>query len=85
MSTILYVSCMARPAHPNKEIEAVVAEAEASGWRVVISNGHSWAKLYCPFAERMGCIVPVWSTPKNAGNFAKMLRKKVAKCSHQEG
>ena len=84
MSTSLYVSCMARPVHPDKEIEAVVAEAENNGWRVVISKGHSWAKLFCPLAERSGCIVPVWSTPKNAGNFAKMLRAKVAKCGHQD-
>lgn len=75
---------MARPVHPNKEIEAAVAEAESAGWRLVISKGHAWGKLYCPFAGREGCWWSVWSTPKNPENFAKQLRRQVAKCAHVE-
>jgi hypothetical protein len=33
---------MARPRHPNKEIEAAVAHAETLGWRVVPISGHAW-------------------------------------------
>ncbi len=75
---------MPRPVHPNKEIEAVVAEAESKGWRLVISKGHSWGKLFCPFTDRTGCMWPVWSTPKSPESFAKQLRQKVAKCAHVE-
>lgn len=75
---------MARPTHPNKEIEAAITEAECKGWRLVISQGHAWGKLYCPHADRRGCLWSVWSTPKNPENFAKQLRKKVAKCVHVE-
>lgn len=75
---------MARPSHPIKEIEAVIAEAEEKGWRVVISHGHAWGKLYCPFASRDGCWWSVWSTPKNPENFAQKLRRLVAKCAHME-
>ena len=75
---------MARPVHPNKEIEAVVDEAERLGWRVIKSAGHAWGKLFCPFAGREGCILVVWSTPKNPENFAKKLMRLVAKCAHQE-
>ena len=32
---------MPRPIHPNKEIEAAVAEALTMGWRYVHSNGHA--------------------------------------------
>ena len=75
---------MARPLHPDKDIEAVVDEAERNGWRFVESGGNSWGKLFCPFAGRQGCIVVVWSTPKNPGNFAKKLRRQVGKCAHNE-
>jgi hypothetical protein len=59
---------MASPRHPNKEIEAAVAHAEALGWRVVPISGHAWGRLYCPWADRDGCMVSVWSTPRNAEN-----------------
>lgn len=50
---------MARPRHPSKEIEAAVAHAEALGWRVVPISGHAWGRLYCPWADRDGCMVSV--------------------------
>ena len=71
---------LARKRHPNKEVEAAVAEAEARGWRVVM-QGH-WGRLYCPFADRDGCQVGVWGTPKNAGNHAKQIRRRLDKCKH---
>lgn len=62
---------MARPRHPNKEIETAIKEAEARGWTVLMASGHAWGRLYCPLSSREGCIVSVWSTPRNAENHAK--------------
>lgn len=73
---------MARPRHPNKEIEAAVAYAEALGWRVVPISGHAWDRLYCRWAGRDGCMVSVWSTPRNAENHARAIRRDVARCTH---
>lgn len=73
---------MARSRHPNKEIEAAVQYAEASGWTVEMSNGHAWGHLLCPLHTRDGCMVPVWSTPKSAENHAKGIRRKVNMCRH---
>lgn len=73
---------MARPDHPNKEIEAAVRYAEAVGWRCVLSRGHAWGKLYCPNKARFGCIISVWSTPRNPGNFANQLWRRIKKCPH---
>lgn len=76
---------MARSRHPKKEIEDALTYAEELGWRVYKSNAraHSWGTIWCPFANRQGCIFVVYGTPKNAQNFAIKLRKVVSKCSHQ--
>ncbi|WP_306579001.1 hypothetical protein [Pseudomonas sp.] len=60
--------------------------AESKGWRVVVGGGHCWGKLYCPLNDadcRCGefCIVSVWSTPRNAGNQARQLRRVVDNCT----
>ena len=44
-----------RPRHPNKEIEAAVAYAEAQGWTWHKVGGHAWGKLYCRHHDRDGC------------------------------
>jgi hypothetical protein len=75
---------MARSRHPDKEIEDAVASAEADGWRVVPVKGHAWAKLYCARADRDGCKVSVWSTPRNAGDHARDITRAVKRCPHQE-
>lgn len=75
---------MPRPSHPNKHIEAAVAYAELNGWRFVMRAGHAWARLYCAFADREGCSVSVWSTPRNAENHAKALRRVVDRCPHRD-
>ena len=78
---------MARPRHTDKEIEAAVQAAEASGWRVELSKGHAWGHLLCPNHTRDGCMVAVWSTPKHPENHAKSIRRAVARCPacHQGG
>ena len=75
---------MARPRHPNKEIEVAVAHAEALGSLVVPISGHAWGRLYCPWADRDGCMVSVRSTPRNAENHAKAIRRDVARCPHRQ-
>jgi len=71
-----------RPKHPNKEIEAVVAYAEALGWQVVKRTGHCWARLLCPQHDQDGCQISVFSTPKNPGNHARRLQKDIERCGH---
>jgi hypothetical protein len=71
------------PEHPNKEINAVLKIAYALGWRIEISNGHAWGKIYCPCAQRGGCLIQVWSTPRNPENHAKRLQKLIDTCPHE--
>ncbi len=73
-----------RARHPNKNIEAAVAYAEGLGWRVEISGGHAWGRLFCPLRSREGCKVSVYSTPKNPENHARHIRREVDLCEHCE-
>lgn len=75
---------MGRSRHPNQHIEKVVRYAERLGWRVEMSNGHSWGKLFCPWSTREGCIVLVWSTPRCAENHARQVRRRVDSCPHRD-
>jgi hypothetical protein len=76
---------MARPRHPNKEIEAAVAYAEAHGWEYVRKGSHAWGVLHCPRRGRDGHRKSVWSTPRNPFAHAKDIRKAVDSCDHQRG
>ena len=71
-----------RPRHPDKEVEAAIADAEALGWRVKM-QGH-WGRLYCPHADRSGCQIGIWSTPRNAGVHARQIRHRVDQCPHRK-
>ena len=73
---------MARPRHPDKEVEDAVSYAESLGWRVRM-QGH-WGRLYCPHADRDGCQVGVNGTPRNAGDHARQILRAVDRCPHQE-
>lgn len=75
-----------RRKHPNKEVEAAVAYAEANGWRVELARGHAWGRLYCPFNDtecRCGefCIIGVWSTPRSPTSHARQIRRVVDGCT----
>lgn len=72
-----------RSRHPHKEIEKVVAYAESVGWRIASAHGNAWCYLYCPKADRSGCKVGVWSTPKNPENHARQVRRQVDSCPHR--
>lgn len=76
---------MGRPRHPDKHVEAAVSYAESVGWTVEISNGHAWGRMYCPASLRGGCIISVWSTPKNPFNHARRIRRDVDMCPHCSG
>ncbi len=75
---------MSRPRHPKAPVEKAVQYAEQLGWRVEISNGHAWGRLYCPRSSREGCIISVWSTPRVPENHARHIRKAVDSCPHRE-
>lgn len=77
---------MARPIHPNKEVENALRHAEVLGWSVVAGGGDCWGRIYCPNNDRECrcgefCITSVWSTPRNPGTFARQLRRIVDNCT----
>ena len=77
---------MARKPHPKADIEAAVRHAESHGWRVVPGGSHCWGRMYCPARSdecrcAEFCIASIWSTPKNAGNHARQLRRVVDNCA----
>jgi hypothetical protein len=77
---------MPRAKHPNKEVESALRHAEAHGWRISVGGSHAWGRIYCPYNDpecRCGefCITSVWSTPRNAGNHARDLRRVVDNCA----
>ena len=77
---------MARKPHLKPEVEAALRHAEVKGWIVEIGGSHAWGRMYCPHNDtacRCGefCITSIWSTPKNAGNHGKQLRRVVDNCA----
>src|SRR5579864_1228606 len=76
---------MARPVHPDKDIEAAVRFAEANGWHYEPSSGHPWGRLLCQGAQRGACMMSVWSTPRNPYFHARLIRRRVNACPHKIG
>ena len=54
------------------------------GFRVETGRGH-WGVMYCPGLEDDRCPAPfwIWSSPANAANHAKQIRRYVARCPHR--
>ena len=73
---------MARPRHPNKDIEAAVRYAGERGRVWSASRGHAWGRLRCPHGARGGCQLSVWSTPKSPRRHADLIRRRVDGCPH---
>lgn len=73
---------MGRPRHPDKDIEAAIQYALAKGWRIVLSSGHAWAKMYCVGAGRGACVHSVYSTPRNPMKHARQILAYVNNCGH---
>lgn len=77
---------MSRKKHSKQEIEDALCYAEENGWRVEVGGSHAWGKIYCPYNNkecRCGefCITSIWSTPRNAGNHGKQIRRVVDNCT----
>jgi len=70
--------------HPNKHIRKSIQYSESLGWRVTKAGGqaHIWGKLLCPANRRGGCIIKVYSTPRNPENHAKTIRLAIDDCPH---
>jgi hypothetical protein len=80
---------MRRARHPKNEVEQALRHAEQHGWRIEPGGSHAWGRMYCPRNLpdcRCGefCIASIWSTPRNAGNHARQLRRIVDKCVFRE-
>ena len=76
---------MSRNKHPDKDIEAALAHAEANGWRVDSPRSH-WGIMYCPFNDgSCGCAdyckTSIWSTQRDPATHARQLRKVVDRCT----
>lgn len=68
--------------HPDKDIRAAIEYAESKGFRLRKGRGHAWAILYCHFADRSGCRMSIWSTPRNPRAHADDIRRFVDDCPH---
>lgn len=80
---------MRRAKHPKKEVEQALQYAEMQGWRVEPGGSHAWGRMYCPYNRRecrrgRDCIASVWSTPRDAGNHARLLHRVVRNCVFRE-
>ncbi len=80
---------MGRSRHPKKEVEEAIRHAEASGWRLEVGGSHAWGRIYCPYDDsdcRCGkfCIFSIWSTPKNAGNHVRHIRRVIDNCARRK-
>lgn len=75
---------MSRPRHSDKHIERAIHYAEQLGWRVELSNGHAWGRLFCPLRSRDGCIVSVYSTPRSCENHARHIQSLIELCPHRD-
>jgi hypothetical protein len=62
---------VARPRHPDKEIEAVLEEAEEHGWRVKKPKGAAYYKALCPCGRHAKWSIH--ATPSTP-DYAKNLR-----------
>ncbi len=77
---------MARPKHPNKEIEAALQYAESKDWTVEKTRGssHAWGRARCSGGRRGDCLMSVWSTPRVPENHARQIRRRVDACTHRQ-
>ena len=70
-----------RPRHTRPELEAVLREAEAQGWRV--QKGKKYFKMYCPCAdEHLKTVKLTPSSPGYERNLRGQLKR--ATCWKEE-
>jgi len=77
---------MSRNDHPNKEIRQAIDDVLSMGWTLQKSSdhAHAWGRLFCPAGKRNGCIISIYSTPRNPQNHATQILKKVKACWHAD-
>jgi hypothetical protein len=80
---------MKRNRHPKKEVEEAIRYAEEFGWQIEVGGSHAWGKMKCPYNEKdcrcgMFCIASISSTPRNAANHAKQIRRVVDNCTEKD-
>jgi hypothetical protein len=80
---------MTRNRHPKKEVEEAIKYAEEFGWQIEVGGSHAWGKMKCPYNERdcrcgKFCIASIASTPRNAANHAKQIRRVVDNCTKKD-
>ncbi len=65
---------MPRWSHSKSDVRDALNEADSAGFTVVptTAHGHSWGYIDCPKCDQR---LYVNSTPKNAGNHAKQIRR----------
>lgn len=70
--------------HPKKEIQEAIEYALDKGWRLKATgkSSHAFGRLFCPEESRDGCIISVWSTPRNAANHARQIKRRIDACEH---
>jgi hypothetical protein len=68
-------------AHSQKQVRAALDDADAAGFKIVATaaHGHSWGYVDCP---RCPDRFYLWSTPRNADNHAKQIRRFVQRHAH---
>lgn len=76
---------MSRKKHPNKEIEMAIRYAKFQGWhyKPTGNSAHAWGRLVCPLQMRAGCMMSIWSTPRNPYAHAEQITRKIDQCPHK--
>jgi hypothetical protein len=70
--------------HPNKHIREAIEYAKKHGWKFekAGARAHAFGSLCCPLSKREGCLIHVFSTPRNPENHANWIRRQVDRCPH---
>lgn len=75
--------------HPNKEVRKALKDMRKAGWTIETAAGghsHRWGRAVCPHwhvddsGRRYRCTRGIDSTPRNAGNHAKRIRRALRRC-----
>jgi len=79
------VITLSRNRHPNKAIELAIQYAESKGWRYkkAGNSAHAWGRLLCSYEDREGCMISIWSTPRDDDDHARQIRQHIDRCFYQ--
>lgn len=82
---MLYTYNVPKRSHSKKQVRDALTDAAAAGFEVVPSDahGHSWGYLDCPHPDCTQRFY-VWSTPADADEHAKQIRRFVRRNEHKE-